>query len=433
MSGPLLFGTPRRIRRGATLTLVFGTMLATGAAAGSFAEPQARDRARVAAAASSATAAARANSARTDAVSAGGDDNSPPAQGARAAADGDDGADGAGDGRPTVDTSGIAREIAQGKVGPQAVRRLVSRSGDRWSSFYTAQEYAGFQEALDGRYVGVGLWVRRVGGGRILIARVQSGSPAARAGIRVGDELESIDSTPCAGLAVTEVVADLRGDNVPGSTVSLVLLRGGRQVTVAVQRATLPTEAVTVTHPAGPQGPTDIAVDAFSLGTGEQVRAAVRGAQHGVLLDLRGNSGGLVQEAVAVASAFLDGGLVATYDVHGSQQALYAAGGGDTTVPLVVLVDGGTMSAAEMLAGALQDRGRAVLVGSRTFGKGSVQMPSTLPDGSVAELTVGHYRLPDGRSVDGHGIEPDVQVSGAAGEDAVAEGREVMAGLGTPS
>jgi carboxyl-terminal processing protease len=84
-----------------------------------------------------------------------------------------------------------------------------------------------------------------------------------------------------------------------------------------------------------------------------------------------------------------------------------------------------------MLAGALQDRGRAVVVGSRTFGKGSVQMPSTLPDGSVAELTVGHYRLPGGRSVDGTGIEPDVQVTG--GQDAVAEARGVMAGLGSPS
>ncbi|HEY3482901.1 MAG TPA: S41 family peptidase, partial [Streptomyces sp.] len=166
-------------------------------------------------------------------------------------------------------------------------------------------------------------------------------------------------------------------------------------------------------------------------GVGAQVRAAVRDARHGVLLDLRGNSGGLVKEAVAVASAFLDGGLVATFDVHGKQQALYAADGGDTTVPLVVLVDGGTMSAAELLAGALQDRGRAVVIGSRTFGKGSVQMPSTLADGSVAELPVGHYRLPDGRGVDGHGIEPDVRVPD--GQDPLADSREVFAGLGPPS
>jgi carboxyl-terminal processing protease len=241
--------------------------------------------------------------------------------------------------------------------------------------------------------------------------------------------LASIGGTRCTGLAVTEVVADLRGDNVPGSLVTLGVQRAGRSWSVTVRRATLATEAVTVTRPAG--GPTVIAVDAFSAGVGKQVAAAVRDAPRGVLLDLRGNSGGLVTEAVATASAFLDGGLVATYDVHGTQQALYAAPGGDTRVPLVVLVDGGTMSAAEMLAGALQDRGRAVVIGSRTFGKGSVQMPSALPDGSVAELTVGHYRLPDGRTVEGKGIAPDVDVP--AGQDPVAFSREVFAGLGAPS
>ncbi|SHK90687.1 carboxyl-terminal processing protease [Actinacidiphila paucisporea] len=413
-----MFGTPRRIRRGATLTLVFGTILATGAAAGSLAEP--RQPARTARIAE----APAAGSGRDDA-------KEPPTKGASTGADAKSGRHTA-DGDPVpVDTEGIAREIAQGKVGPQAVRRLVSRSGDRWSSFYTAQEYAGLQEALDGRYVGTGLWVRRIDGGRIQVARVQSGSPAQRAGVRVGDVLDSIDSARCTGLAVTEVVAALRGDNVPGSTVTLTVQQGGRDRTVTMQRATLATEAVTVSRPDGPEGPTDIAIDAFTLGTGKQVQAAVKGAEHGVLLDLRGNSGGLVEEAVAVASAFLDGGLVATYDVHGQQQALYAAPGGDTTEPLVVLVDGGTMSAAELLAGALQDRGRAVVVGSRTFGKGSVQMPSPLPDGSVAELTVGHYSLPDGRGVDGRGIEPDVQVGG--GQDAAAEAREVIAGLGPPS
>jgi len=421
MSGPSLFGTPRRLRRGATLTLVFGTMLATGAAAGSLAQPVSRrPDTRIEAA-----SVAEADSPRAlHAVH-------PGAGSAAAAPDGDVGRGGndGSDDSASVDTGRIAQEIQDGTVGAAAVAKLVSRSGDRWSSFYTAQEYAGLQEALDGRYVGVGLWVRRIDGGRIEVARVQDGSPARRAGIEVGDVLTTIGGTRCTGLAVTQVVADLRGDNVPGSPVTLGVQRGGRSWTVALHRATLATEAVTVTRPS--DGPTVVAIDAFTRGVGAQVRQAVRKAPHGVLLDLRGNSGGLVTEAVAVASAFLDGGLVATYDVHGSQRALYAAAGGDTRVPLVVLVDGGTMSAAEMLAGALQDRGRAVVVGSRTFGKGSVQMPSALPDGSVAELTVGHYDLPDGRSVDGQGIAPDVQVP--EGQDPVADGREVLTGLGAPS
>jgi carboxyl-terminal processing protease len=406
MSGPSLFGTPRRFRRGATLTLVLGTLLAGGAAAGGLQPLQ-----RVPSGGVPRVAAANMTGTGTGAGHE---------QGAGNAGDTD---------RTRVDTGRIAQEIADGKVGPEAVEKLVSRSGDRWSSVYTAQEYAGLQQALDGRYVGVGLWVRRIGEGRIEVAKVRDRSPAGRSGIHVGDLLVTIGATGCTGLAVTDVVADLRGDNVPGSAVVLGLERAHRHWTVTLRRATLATEAVTVTRPE--DGPVVIKVDAFTRGVGKQVQHAVRGAGRGVLLDLRGNSGGLVTEAVDVASAFLDGGLVATYDVHGQQQALYASGGGDTGAPLVVLVDGGTMSAAELLAGALQDRGRAVVIGSRTFGKGSVQMPSTLPDGSVAELTVGHYYLPDGRSVDGEGIAPDVQVAG--GQDPVADSREVFAGLGTPS
>jgi carboxyl-terminal processing protease len=147
------------------------------------------------------------------------------------------------------------------------------------------------------------------------------------------------------------------------------------------------------------------------------------------VLDLRGNSGGLVEEAVAAASVFLDGGPVASYQARGERRELTAARGGDTRTPLVVLVDGGTMSAAELLAGALQDRCRAVVVGGRTFGKGTVQQPSRLADGSVLELTVGHYYTPSGRSPDGTGLTPDVPAADT--DDPPALARRVLAGLGT--
>ncbi|WP_031085772.1 S41 family peptidase, partial [Streptomyces sp. NRRL WC-3549] len=189
------------------------------------------------------------------------------------------------------------------------------------------------------------------------------------------------------------------------------------------------TEPVTVRRLGdAPSAAVLIKVAAFTKGAGGKVREAVEAApgDAGILLDLRANSGGLVTEAVTASSAFLDGGLVATYDVHGEQRALYAEPGGDTERPVVVLVDGGTMSAAELLTGALQDRGRAVTVGSRTFGKGSVQMPSKLPGGSVAELTVGHYRTPAGRSVEGSGITPDV----GAGPEAQKRAETVLSGLG---
>ncbi|WP_406837504.1 S41 family peptidase [Streptomyces sp. AHU1] len=385
MSGRDLFCEPRRIRRGAALTLVFASVLVAGAATGSFSDP-----ARKAAAEAPGSAAAR----HHDEV-----------------------------------TRAAAEAMADGKSPMEAAERAVSRSGDRWGAVYSRGEYEEFEEALDGQYTGVGLWARRERDGRIEVTRVSTGSPAAAAGIRKGDLLRTIDGAKVDGRPVTEVVSLLRGDAdaaTAGTKVSLGLERGPRSWSRTLRRARLSTDSVTVSRLSG--GVTLIKVGAFTKGVGDTVRTAVGRASDraGIVLDLRGNSGGLVAEAVTTASVFLDGGLVATYDVNGTQRALHANAGGDTARPLVALVDGGTMSAAELLTGALQDRGRAVVVGSRTFGKGSVQMPSRLPDGSVAELTVGHYRTPAGRSVDGRGITPDLE----ADKEPLKRAETVLSGLG---
>ncbi|MFI9149998.1 S41 family peptidase [Streptomyces sp. NPDC053367] len=386
MSGRDLFCQPRRVGRGAALTLVFAGVLAAGAATGALP----------------------------------GEERAPEPEVRRTAA--------ASVSRHEV-AEAAAEAMADGKSPEEAAERAVSRSGDRWGAVYSEGEYEEFTEALDGRYTGVGLMARRERDGRIEVARVRAGSPAAEARIREGDRLRSVDGHRVDGRPVTEVVSLLRGDatDAPvGTPVRLGLERGTRVWSVTLRRASLSTEPVTVRGLPG--GVTVIKVAAFTRGSGERVRGAVRQARPGagIILDLRGNSGGLVTEAVTAASAFLDGGLVATYDVEGEQRALHAEPGGDTEKPLVTLVDGGTMSAAELVTGALQDRGRAVVVGARTFGKGSVQMPSRLPDGSVAELTVGHYRTPAGRGVDGKGITPDLE----ADTGALRRAETVLSGLG---
>ncbi|MFD7135432.1 S41 family peptidase [Streptomyces sp. NPDC059894] len=389
MSGRDPLSSPRRFGRGAALTVVFASVLVAGAATGSLPV----------------------------------DGRGAPADRSRATAPGAE---------AEAVTRAAEEAMADGKSPLEAAERAVSRSGDRWAAVYSEGEYEEFEESLDGRYTGVGLEARRERDGLIEVTEVRSGSPAAAAGIRAGDRLRSVDGKAVDGRPVTEVVALLRGDatDAPaGTTVRLGLERGTRAWTQTLRRARLSADPVTVR--ALGEGVTVITVTAFTRGVGDTVREAVRSvpADAGIVLDLRGNSGGLVTEAVSTASAFLDGGLVATYDVDGEQRALHAEPGGDTDRPLVALVDGGTMSAAELLTGALQDRGRAVVVGSRTFGKGSVQMPSELPDGSVAELTVGHYRTPSGHTVDGTGITPDLEADDGALERAAT----VLSGLGDAS
>jgi carboxyl-terminal processing protease len=184
-----------------------------------------------------------------------------------------------------------------------------------------------------------------------------------------------------------------------------------------------------------PGGVVRLRVAAFTRGVGRWVREKVHAAAarhvRGIVLDLRDDPGGLMAEAVETASAFLASGPVVAYQQRGqARRMLNALGGGETGVPLVVLVDGSTASAAEIVASALQDRGRAVVIGSRTFGKGSVQAPSQLSDGSALELTVGRYLTPSGRSLDGVGVVPDLLVP-AGTPAAVIDQRaiEVLSGL----
>jgi carboxyl-terminal processing protease len=300
-----------------------------------------------------------------------------------------------------------------------AIKAMLTAADDQWGSWGHG--------ASDGAYGGVGLWLQREG---IVLeaSRVLQGGPAQLAGIHVGDHIGEINGVPTIGLTPGEAAAALRGR--PGTTVQVALIRGNALRTVTLTRVVVPASGVTsdlVTANVG-----RIVVPVFVRGTGREVRDAAadlreRGAS-GLVLDLRGNPGGLLSEAVETASAFLNGGDVVTYTRRDERpQHLDAVGHGDATTPLVVLVDGSTASAAEVVAGALQDRGRAVVVGTRTFGKGTVQEPHRLPDGSSLALTVARYTLPSGRSVEGVGIEPDIEVTDPSAD--LSRAVEVLSGL----
>ena len=329
-----------------------------------------------------------------------------------------------------------ARPLDRDALERAAVEGMLRALGDRWSTYYGKSEFTSFQSALEGHYSGVGLWLRGVpgsvaGGGGVEVGSVQPGSPADQAGLLTGDVLLRVAATDVTTADVPTTAGLLRGEE--GTTVLVAVRRGSATRTVRLARAMFSTDDVVVERLAG--GISRVAITAFTRGVGRDVARAMAAEgpdrTGGVVLDLRDNPGGLLDEAVSVASVFLDGGPVVSYERRGAKpRTLDAFEGGDTATPLVVLVNPSTASAAEVVAGALQDRNRAVVVGTRTYGKGSVQEPSTLSDGSALELTVGRYLTPSGRALDGVGIEPDVVVPpGAAPEMSERRAIDVLTGL----
>lgn len=324
-----------------------------------------------------------------------------------------------------------ARPVSQAALQHAAVEGMLKALGDPWSAYYQPSAFSRFRQVLSGSYSGVGIWVRRTSSGSLRIISVQGGTPAATAGLHPGEVVMAVGGVAVTGESVADVVSRLRG--TPGSPIAVEIRRGATLATTVLTRTRIKDDDVNESRVA--PGIERLRVAAFTSGVGRWVKARIAAAERdhvkGIVLDLRDDPGGLLTEAVATASAFLAGGPVVSYVRRGSApKILDATGKGDTSIPLVVLVNGGTASAAEIVAGALQDRGRAVIVGSQTFGKGSVQAPNQLSDGSAIELTVGHYLTPSGRSLDGVGITPDVLV-GAGTPDSVIyqQAVEVLSGL----
>ena len=317
--------------------------------------------------------------------------------------------------------------------GQQALDRstaqaLLDSLDDRWAAYLDPAQYARFEQGIDGRYSGVGVLVRRDSSEHMSIASVQPGSPADLAGLGVGDELSAVGGRSVASMSIPDVSGALRGD--VGAPVTVTVVRAGAARTVTMRRVAMADEDVTMTRLR--DGVVKITVTSFTRGVGKKVRADLEAARgSGVVLDLRGNPGGLLHEAVEVASAFLDSGPVVTFVRNGeAPQELDAVGSADTSAPVVVLVDGGTASAAEVVAAALQDRGRAAVIGSQTFGKGTVQQPLPLGDGAGVEFTVGTYLTAAGRSIDGVGLTPDIEVAvGSSPTVALARAVAVLNGL----
>ncbi|CAN5675877.1 S41 family peptidase [soil metagenome] len=313
-----------------------------------------------------------------------------------------------------------------------AIRGLVEALGDDGHTVYlTPEEVQAERDALDGRVTGIGVLIDRRAGTPVVIS-VVDGSPADLAGLRGGDLIVRVDGLDVARLPFADLAALVRGD--PGTPVRLSVRRVGEAMPfdVSIVRALVEVAPVTWARVPGSEVAV-VRIVQFSAGAGRETLQAVREAQaagaRGLVLDLRGNPGGLVDEAVASAAVFMPEGVVYRQrDRRGRDSAVRVRG--ETVapdVPVAVLVDYGTASSAEILAAALRDNDRAVLVGERTFGTGTILNTFDLSDGSAIRLGVLEWLTPDGDRVFRVGLEPDETVALDAG--AVALGPSDLVGM----
>jgi len=295
-----------------------------------------------------------------------------------------------------------------------AIRGVLVSIGDDGTSFIDPERAAVMREDVTGSFEGIGAIVNMLPNGRLIIIEPLQGRPAAQAGLQQGDLVLKVDDTPIQNMTLTEAVSLIRGP--AGTTVRLTILRKGvkEPFEVAIVRERIEIEVIE-----SRMLDDDIAyvrLTEFNAKATQELEESLRElmAQEpkGLIFDLRSNPGGFLQTSVEVASQFLDEGLVLIEKGRDDFERDYSveSGGLATKVPLVVLVNAGSASASEIVAGAIQDSGRGVLIGGRTFGKGSVQLPHTLSDGSELRVTIARWFTPKGREIQGIGILPDIEV-----------------------
>ncbi len=297
----------------------------------------------------------------------------------------------------------------------KAIKGMLSEL-DPHSTFFEAEEFAAFQEMSLGEFEGLGIEVIAEDGLLRVIAPIDD-SPAQKAGIQAGDLIIRIDETAVQSIATNEAIQLLRGE--PGSQVTLTLIRTNetKPLKISLERDVIRSKSVRAEWLT--EGYAYVRIGQFQERTSEELENALKDLTHsepnaklkGLVLDLRNNPGGLLAQAVKVSDLFLESGLVVyTQGQTEATREEFSATAGDIlqNAPLIVLINSGSASAAEIVAGALQDHRRALLVGEKSFGKGSVQTVAPLIDGRGMKFTTARYYTPSGRSIQAEGIHPDV-------------------------
>lgn len=306
-----------------------------------------------------------------------------------------------------------------------AIEAVLKASGDQWASYFPQESVEGLTQTLEGRYSGIGIWLRKNKSGVLEVSSVQVGSPAAKAGVKVLDSLVDINGVDLVGASIATAIAALRGS--PNTKVSIGLERNQDLIRLELTRQSILNGDVVAYQLATKV--VYIQISSISSQVSNDVAIALAKYPHtsGIVLDLRDNPGGLINVAVDVASQFLPEGTVVSYSrKNDSEVVLESKNKNPETAPMTVLISRATASAAEVIAGALQDRNRAVIIGEKSYGKGTVQEIIDLVDGSKLEITIGKYRTPNGRIIDQVGIAPDLLIPD---EEEISKALLVLSGL----
>src|SRR5579864_4196448 len=312
-----------------------------------------------------------------------------------------------------VDTSVSSSKLSQGSV-----QGLVSSLGDPFTLYFDPAQYQRLLESYQGRYSGIGIYLSFNTGSYPTITGTVPGSPAATAGLMAGDQIVKVGDKDIKGITADAATSLIQGPD--GSKVTLTISRGADTMTFTITRAQI--DVPTVRAATIGNNVLYIRIYQFGAQTSSEFSKALSGGLNGasgMVLDLRGDPGGFISAADAVITQFVTSGeTFETRGRSGTDRHEVGSSHAAPKVPLVVLVDANSASASEIVAGSLQVHGRARLVGTKTYGKGSVQQDFVLSDGADIHLTVQRWYLPNGQTIDHKGLNPDVAVTLASPTDA---------------